>query len=35
MVGTSDLVVEVVSATTEDKDTEWLMSAYHNAGIPE
>lgn len=35
LVGTPDLVVEVVSTSSEDKDTEWLMSAYHNAGIPE
>lgn len=35
VVGTPDLVIEVVSPNTADKDTEWLMSAYHNAGIPE
>lgn len=35
MVGTPDAVVEVVSASSVDKDTEWLMSAYHDAGIPE
>lgn len=35
LLGTPDLVVEVVSASSEEKDTEWLMSAYHNAGIPE
>lgn len=35
LVGTPDLVIEVVSPSSEDKDTEWLMSAYHNAGIPE
>lgn len=35
VVGTPDLVVEVVSPNTADKDTEWLMSAYHDAGIPE
>jgi Uma2 family endonuclease len=35
MVGTPDLVIEVVSPSSEDKDTEWLMSAYHNAGISE
>lgn len=35
VVGTPDLVVEVVSPTTADQDTEWSMSAYHNAGIPE
>jgi len=35
VVGTPDLVVEVVSTHTADKDTEWLMSAYHNARIRE
>lgn len=35
VVGTPDLVVEVVSPNSEDKDLEWLMSGYHNAGIPE
>lgn len=35
LVGTPDLVIEIISRTTEDKDTEWLMSAYHDAGIPE
>jgi len=35
LVGTPDLVIEIVSPSSEDKDTEWLMSAYHNAGIPE
>jgi Uma2 family endonuclease len=35
LIGTPDLVIEVVSPSSEDKDTEWLMSAYHNAGIPE
>jgi Uma2 family endonuclease len=34
-MGTPDLVIEVVSQWSEDKDTEWLMSAYWNAGIPE
>jgi Uma2 family endonuclease len=35
VVGTPDLVVEIISPHTADKGTEWLMSAYHNAGIPE
>jgi Uma2 family endonuclease len=35
LIGTPDLVIEIVSPSSEDKDTEWLMSAYHNAGIPE
>jgi Uma2 family endonuclease len=33
--GTPDLVIEVVSKTSVDKDTEWLMSKYHDAGIAE
>jgi Uma2 family endonuclease len=33
--GTPDLIVEVVSDHSEDKDTEWLMAGYWNAGIPE
>lgn len=35
VVGTPDLVVEIVCPSSEVVDTEWLMSAYHNAGIPE
>jgi Uma2 family endonuclease len=35
LVGTPDLVIEVVSPTSVDKDTEWLMSKYHDAGITE
>lgn len=35
VVGTPDLVIEIVSPSSEDKDTEWLMSTYHNASIPE
>ena len=35
LVGSPDLVIEIVSRTTRDKDAEWLMSAYHNAGIRE
>lgn len=35
VVGTPDLVIEIVSPNSEDKDTEWLLTAYHNAGIPE
>jgi Uma2 family endonuclease len=35
LVGTPDVVVEVVSPSSEDDDAEWLMSAYHDAGIPE
>jgi Uma2 family endonuclease len=35
MIGTPDLVAEVVSPSSEDKDTEKLMSQYYDAGIPE
>ncbi len=35
MRGTPDVVIEIVSASSVDKDTAWLMSAYHDAGIPE
>lgn len=35
VVGSPDLVVEVVSPSSEVKDTEWLMSAYHNAEVRE
>ena len=33
--GSPDLVVEVVSPSSEDKDTEWFLSAYWNAGVAE
>jgi Uma2 family endonuclease len=35
VVGSPDLVVEVVSPSSEDVDAAWLMSAYHNAGVTE
>ncbi len=35
IVGTPDLVIEIVSTSSEDVDSEWFMSAYHNAAIPE
>ena len=35
MLGTPDLVVEVVSRTSTDKDTDWLKDIYFKAGIPE
>ena len=35
LVGSPDLVVEVVSPSSVDKDTEWLMPAYHDAGVGE
>jgi len=33
--GSPDLLIEVVSDSSEDKDTEWLMTAYWNAGVEE
>jgi Uma2 family endonuclease len=33
--GSPDLVIEVVSDSSEDKDTEWLMRAYWDAGVRE
>ncbi len=33
--GTPDWVLEVVSRSSVQKDTEWLRAAYHRAGIPE
>jgi Uma2 family endonuclease len=33
--GIPDLVIEVVSPSSVDKDTEWLQKAYWEAGIPE
>src|SRR5947209_9808644 len=33
--GVPDLVIEVVSDSSVDKDTEWLMKAYWEAGIRE
>jgi Uma2 family endonuclease len=35
LAGSPDLVIEIVSDSSVDKDTEWLMAAYWNAGIPE
>jgi Uma2 family endonuclease len=35
LVGVPDLVIEVVSDSSEYKDTEWLMANYWNAGVPE
>ena len=35
VVGSPDLVVEIVSPSSEDDDTAWLMAAYHNAGVLE
>jgi len=35
LVGTPDLVIEVVSESSEAKDCDWLMTWYWNAGIQE
>lgn len=35
IVGSPDLVVEIVSPSSADIDTAWLMSAYHDAGVTE
>jgi Uma2 family endonuclease len=35
LVGTPDWVCEIVSDTSEEKDTELLVAAYHKAGIRE
>lgn len=35
LLGSPDLIVEVVSDGSEFKDTEWLMSGYWNAGVRE
>lgn len=35
LIGSPDLVIEVVSRGSEDKDLAWAMSAYWNAGVDE
>lgn len=35
LLGVPDLVIEVVSPSSVDKDTVWLMAKYWAAGIPE
>lgn len=35
LYGSPDLTVEVVSDSSEDKDTEWLMGRYWDAGVRE
>lgn len=35
VIGVPDIAIEIVSPSSEEKDAEWLMAAYHNAGIPE
>ncbi|MBM3980205.1 MAG: Uma2 family endonuclease [Planctomycetes bacterium] len=35
MIGSPEIVIEIVSESSEVKDTEWTMSAYFDAGIQE
>ena len=35
LVGSPDLIIEVVSHHSADDDTEWLMSKYYDAGVEE
>lgn len=35
LIGSPDVVIEIVSPSSVDKDTEKLMSQYHDARIPE
>jgi Uma2 family endonuclease len=35
ILGSPDIVIEIVSTSSEDADTEWLMSAYHEADVVE
>jgi Uma2 family endonuclease len=35
LIGIPDLVIEIVSPSSEEKDTDWLMESYFRAGIPE
>lgn len=35
MVGSPEILIEIVSDSSEVKDTEWLMSAYFDAGVEE
>jgi Uma2 family endonuclease len=35
LLGSPEIVIEIVSRSSEVKDTEWAMSAYHDAGIGE
>ena len=35
LVGSPEIVIEIVSDSSEDKDTEWTMSAYFDAGVQE
>lgn len=35
LVGSPEIIIELVSEGSEVKDTEWCMSAYHDAGVQE
>ena len=35
VIGTPDIVIEVVSDSSVEKDTEWSVEAYFDAGVPE
>jgi Uma2 family endonuclease len=35
VIGSPEIVIEIVSPSSEVKDTEWVMSAYFDAGILE
>ena len=35
VIGTPDVVIEIVSDVSEEKDTEWLRADYSTAGVPE
>jgi Uma2 family endonuclease len=35
LVGSPEIVIEIVSESSEVKDTEWTMSAYFDAGVEE
>jgi Uma2 family endonuclease len=35
VVGSPDMVLEVISPSSVVKDTEWLMTQYHDAGVKE
>ena len=35
LIGSPEIVIEVLSRSSEEKDTEWLMTAYFEAGIQE
>ena len=35
VTGSPEIVLEIISKSSEEKDTEWLMAAYFDAGIDE